>query len=246
MSSDKKGRAPAENNWVPYGNGYEMTQSRQIIANRLLELKKRKFPLVLVHRNYQSGQSLLVGFEKGLLLIDKPLDWPGTESKIRVIFRDRNNLWNHFYSTVASTGSDTLYLSPPASFFMLQRRAHYRVTVPPGSLVSFVHKNDLYTDLMVKDLSACGMLIASPQQLPLKQGTVLDEIMLTMPYEEEPCPATLLCQAGDVIRSTIDRQDRQFLLGIRFLTTDEEEDAIIRYVRQRELELLRKVADAAG
>lgn len=246
MSDDKKGLESADNSWVPYGNGYEMTQARQIIARCLLELKQRKFPLVLVHRNYQSGQSTLVGFEKGLLLIDKPLDWPGTESKIRVIYRDRNNLWNHFYGTVASTSSDTLYLSLPTRFFKLQRREHYRVDTPSDSLASFIHKNVLHADILVKDLSACGMLLASPQLLPFEEGAVLEEIMLTVPLEDEPFPATLLCREGEVVRLTTDRQNRQYLLGIKFQATKEEEEAIVRYVRQRELELLRKMADAGG
>ena len=246
MSSDKMDLEAAGNSWVPYGNGYEMTQSRQIIASRLLELKQRKLPVVLVHKNYQSGQYMLVGFEKSQILIDKPPDWPGTESKIRVIYRDRNNLWNHFFSTVVSTSSDTLYLSPPTHFFLLQRREHYRVDTPSGSLASFIHKNDLHADILVKDLSACGMLLVSPQQLPFQEGAVIEEIMLTVPVEEEPYPVTLLCQGGEVIRVTSDQRNRQFLLGIKFQTTDEEEEAILRYVRQREIELLRKVVDAGG
>ncbi|MEJ2690969.1 MAG: hypothetical protein P8130_13710, partial [Deltaproteobacteria bacterium] len=209
---------------------------------------QRKFPLVLVHRNYQSGKSLLVGFENDLLLIDKPLDWPGTESEIRVIYKARNSLWHHFYSTVAFTSSDTLYLSLPSCFFMLQRRTLYRVKTPPGSLASFLHKRNLYADIMVKDLSACGMLLASPlQQLPLEKGDVLEKIMLTMPLEDEPCPSTILCQGGKVARSAVDPQNRRrHLFGIKFRATDKEEEAISRYVRQRELELLRKVADGSG
>lgn len=246
MSFDNKVQRSPDHCWVPYGDGYEMTQSRQIIASRLKKLKQWQLPLVVVHRNYQSAHSRLLGFEKGLLLIDKPVDWPGTENKIRVIYRDRNRLWNHFYSTVKASSSDTLYLSPPTRFFILQRRAHYRVGTPAGSMASLMHKNDLHADLPVKDISASGMLLACPQPLPLEEGTVLEEIMLTLPLEDEPYPATLLCQGGAVVRSTADQQQRQFLLGIIFRTTEEEEEAILRYVRQRELELLRHVVDATG
>lgn len=247
MSHDIKGLEPAAGYWVPYGNGYEMTQSRQIIVDRLRELKKRRFPIVLVHRNYQSGHSLLVGFEQGMLLLDKPVDWPGTESKIRVIYRDRKKLWNHFHTTVVSTSSDTLYVSLPSRFFVLQRRDDYRVETPAGSLTSFRHKKNLLTNIIVRDLSASGMLLASPQPLPFTKGAVLEKIKLTIPLADAPSPATLHCKGGTVVRATMNqRHNHWFLFGIKFRCSTEEEDAIVRYVRQRELELLRKVGDTDG
>ena len=236
----------ADNFWVPYGNGYEMTQSQEIIAGRLLELKQRKSTLVLVHEQYQSGPSVLVGIEEGRLLIDKPRDWPGTENRVRVIFRDRNNIWNHFFSTVATTGSDTLYVTIPTRFFMLQRRESYRVDVPSGSLASFSHQKNHYAEILIKDLSAGGMQIASRRQIPLEQGAVLERIMLSLPLGSSPSPVSLPCRRGDVIRTSRDPQTKIFLYGVKFQATPREEEAIIRYVRQRELELLRKPADVTG
>ena len=228
--------------WVTHGSGYEMTRCRPIIAKRLKELKQRKIPIVLVHEKYQSGYTLLLAFKDKHLLIDKPLDWSGSYNSIRVIYRDPNGLWNHFYGKVVKSDSDTLYVTAPSTYYILQRREHYRVEPPSGSVAAFLLKKTLYSNITIKDISAGGMLLMTPREIPLEADDSLEEIMLTLPLEEGNYSATLLCGRGELIRVSHDPQKGIYMLAVKFDASDREIDAIIRYVRQRELDLLRKAA----
>ena len=243
-ASDNNSDNGALRGWVPHGSGYEMTRCRHIIVQRLRELKQRKIPIVLVHEKYQSGTTLLLGSREKLLLLDKPLDWPGTHDTIRAIHRGPDALWNHFYSKVVKTDSDTLYITVPSAYFMLQRRENYRIDLPSGSMAAFLHKNTLYSNIAIKDLSAGGMLLTTPQASPWETGDSLEEIILTLPLEGEGSYATLPCKGAGIVRTSRDTENHYFLYAVQFLASNRESEAIIRYVRQRELELLRKAAAA--
>lgn len=229
--------------WVPYGNGYEVTESEKLIGNRLLKMKQKRLPIVIVHEQYQSGNSILVDLSPTGLLLDKPRDWPGVQSNIRVIYRDPQGLWSHFHCQVTKTTHDTLYTTLPSRFFLLQRRQHYRVKVPAGSTVSFLCKSRLFNEFLLKDLSAGGALISHRQNIPLAPGAQLTDLLLTLASESAGKPPTIInCAAATVVRAFRNPQEKQFCYGLKFATGKQEEDQLIRYVRQRELELLRKAS----
>ncbi|MEW6429495.1 MAG: PilZ domain-containing protein [Thermodesulfobacteriota bacterium] len=229
--------------WVPYGNGYEVTESEKLIRNRLREVKQRRLPIAIVHEKYQSGNCILVEVSDTVLLLDKPRDWPGTQAKIRVIYRDPQGLWSHFYCQVTRTTDDTLHATMPTQFFLLQRREHYRVAVPAGSTVSFLCKTRLCTEFLLRDLSAGGALISHRQNIPLPPGAQITDLLLTLPSETAGEPTTTIsCAGATVVRAFPNPQEKQFCYGLKFAAGKQEEDQLIRYVRQRELELLRKAS----
>ena len=228
--------------FVPYGNGYEYTESPAIIRRKLAMVRDERLPIVVVHEKYQSGPCILVDFSESRLRIDKPRDWPDRSRSIRVIFRDKNNLWNHFYCKVVQTTKDTLVTTFPSQFFVLQRRQHYRVEAPSGSTVSFTYKDRLYDGFLVKNISAGGLLMCSRTPVEFPPQADIGELVITVPLADEPEPLTLFCRKAAIVRSESRPRAKLSCFGVEFQPTAKEEDALIRYVRQRELEILRRTA----
>ncbi len=228
--------------FVPYGNGYEYTESRPIITKKLAMVRDERLPIIVVHEGYQSGPCILIDFSDTRLQIDKPRDWPGRSQTIRVIFRDQRNLWNHFYCKVVSTSKDTLFTTFPTQFFILQRRQHYRVEAPTGSKVSFTYKDRVYDDFLVKDISAGGLLMCHRTPIEFPPQAEIGELMITLPMEDSADPITLFCRKARIVRSDPKPRAKLYCFGVEFQPNAKEEDALIRYVRQRELKILRKSA----
>lgn len=232
--------------WVTMEGGYETTQSPVIIRNTLKYLHKGRCLLNLLRKGYQSGGTILYSFNDTGLLIDKPKDWPGDMSKIRVVFRNEAKVWMHFQTTVRSIGKDSLKCDPPTALFMLQRRMHFRVELPQGSLLTCSYNNEECT-FAIKDISAGGLLISAKFNYGIPEaGNHLNQLRISIPCDEAASGAKdgmweIKFAEGDIVREFI--QEQPFMLfsyGIRFYPTSREEEQILRYVRQRELELLRK------
>ncbi len=232
----------AARGFVPYGNGYEYTESRQIIARKLAMVRDERLPVVVVHEKYQSGPCILVDFDESRLLIDKPRDWPGKNTTIRVIFRDKARLWNHFYCKVVQTAKDTLVTTFPSQFFLLQRRQHYRVEAPRNSTVAFTYKDRQVEGLEVKNISAGGLLMCSRTPLAFPPQADIHHLLISLPVKDEPEPQLLTCRKATIVRSEEIKHSKSVCFGVEFQPTPKEEDALIRYVRQRELEVLRTTA----
>ncbi len=232
----------AATGFAPYGNGYEYTESRQIIARKLAMVRDERLPIVIVHEKYQSGPCILVDFNDSRLLIDKPRDWPGKRKTIRVIFRDKARLWNHFYCKVMQATKDTLVTTFPAQFFLLQRRQHYRVEAPRGSTVSFGYKERQIDGLEVKNISAGGLLMCSRSPLEFPPQADIHDLLIALPVKDASEPLLLTCRKATIVRSEEIKHSKSVCFGVEFQPTAKEEDALIRYVRQRELEVLRTAA----
>jgi hypothetical protein len=58
-----------------------------------------------------------------------------------------------------------------------------------------------------------------------------------IPGEED---SSLKIQKAEIVRSTYNKRHKIFFHGVHFLTTSTEEEQIMKFIRKRELQLLRK------
>ncbi|MDH3359316.1 MAG: PilZ domain-containing protein [Desulfobulbaceae bacterium] len=226
--------------WHPEKSGYDVTTSPEMIAQTLATLKLKRMFLVLIHKRYQSTGTILVDYSKNYLQIDKPVDWPGTETVIRVVFKDAAKLWNHFTVKVLGVKDDLLHTSRPSKLYRLQRRAHFRVETPRDSTASFSYQGTTYSDLELIDISAGGMQACSKKQLPLSGDNItVNNITLYVPPTTDIAETNLEILKGEVVRIHRNEEQHSSCYGITFEYSQNEEELLLKYVRQRELEMLR-------
>lgn len=226
--------------WQPEESGYDVTNSPEIISQTLTMLQQKRMFLILLHKGYQSGGTILIDHNGQQLQIDKPMDWPGSEKTIRVAFKDAAKLWNHFTVKVLGVKDDILLTSRPTKLYRLQRRAHFRVSAPDNSTASFSHKNDRFYDLQLIDISAGGMQACSKKRLPITgKGDQATNIILYLPPTPDIAETTLEILEGQVVRVLRSEELRAYSYGVIFKCSQFEEELLLKYVRQRELEILR-------
>ena len=245
MVTDKKINGPIKAGWVPMEGGYEATQNPEIIAATIKWLKESRTIISLLSKGYQSGGTILYNYTANHIFIDKPKDWPDKKMRLRVVFRNEAKIWMHFVTTIQAQSKDGLLCAPPVELFMLQRRSHYRVILPQGSVATFAHDKQ-QIQIPCKDLSAGGMLLVSRDGTDMIDVTHISDISLTIPTDDIVPDVvdgilTLKIKEADIIRETIQQSPVMlFCYGARFYCPSNEEEKILRYVRQRELEILRK------
>jgi hypothetical protein len=232
--------------WVTMEGGYEVTQSPGIVRKNLEYLKKSRIIINLICRGYQSGSTLLFDFNEQGIFIDKPKDWTPDNNKFRVVYRNEAMVWMHFVTMVQDVGPDALKCALPRELYMLQRRSHYRVLLPRDSKVSFIY-NDESCAFDVKDLSVGGILMYSKFDNEIPQhGNYLKNLSLSVPCQEkipgvENGFLTIKVDEAEVVREFVREQHPMlFCFGVRFYLIGPDEEKVLRYVRQRELEVLRK------
>ncbi|MDA8164899.1 MAG: PilZ domain-containing protein [Desulfobacteraceae bacterium] len=221
-----------------------MTESPQIIEATLSWLKAKNVFLTLLHQGYQSGSTVLVAYDSRQIEIDKPADWPHTETRIRILFKDGGKLWNYFPVEVSGASADSLFIGTPTALYRLQRRSHFRVETPQGSKASFVHKGTPFTAISIQDISAGGMQLRSRSRLPLASDDIIAAIAISIPggtsliNPKERGDLTIPVHQGRIAR--VGETENGHCYGVDFKYGQSEEELLLRYVRQRELELLRK------
>jgi len=226
--------------WQPEESGYDVTNSAEIIAQTLTMLKNKRLFLILIHKGYQSGSTILVDHDARHLQIDKPVDWPDTETVIRVVFKDAAKLWNHFTVKVLGVKDDLLYTSRPTKLSRLQRRSHFRVETPRDSTVSFTYHDSTFAGLELLDISAGGMQACTKSRLPVTgDGDAIQNIAIYLPPTANIPETNLSILKGTVVRALRNEQQHSHCYGITFEYSQNEEELLLRYVRQRELEVLR-------
>ncbi|MDH5299157.1 MAG: PilZ domain-containing protein [Desulfobulbaceae bacterium] len=226
--------------WHSDDSGYDIAESPEIINKMLATLQQKRMFLVLVHKGYQSGSTILVDHSDRHLMIDKPVDWPGTETIVRVVFKDSAKLWNHFTVKVLGVKNDLIYTTLPGKLSRLQRRAHFRVEAPRASRTAFIYDGNPLTEVEVMDISAGGMQVCSRERLPLTgDKDSISKITISLPGTADSKETTLEIRKGEVVRALRDEDKKIYCYGITFDHSQNEEELLLRYVRQRELELLR-------
>jgi len=243
----KKGSTAAATGWIQDEVGYQRTSCRTIISNLLKSLmKKRRFLCLRQRDGYQSGNTVLVEVAGDRLAIDKPVDWPGNSAPVTLVFRDDHMLINHCTVKVAAVTADTIYTNFPATVYQLQRRSHYRVDVPRASRASMTVRGESVPGFYLHDISANGILVSRRQEELLAAGEEVSNITLTIPPDDPPRgnPAAqdtvIFVSKGEVTRTFASSKTRLCYAGIKLFVDSREEEALLRYVRRRELELLRR------
>lgn len=234
-----------ETGWVSTENGYEVTRSKDIINYTISRLKQERVMLTLLQKNYQSGNTMLIDYDAEQILIDKPVDWPRGITQIRAVFRDNAKLWHHFTLVVTSVDKDTLYAKWPTELFLLQRRCHYRIEVPRGGQVAFTYEGQKMRGFFLEDVSAGGMLIFTnlKRNIILFKNKILTDISLALLVHEgdsQDRAYKLLIKEGEVMRGFRNEEACLIYFGIKFTPNHAEEEALLKYVRQRELAIIRK------
>ncbi len=230
--------------WVEAENGYEHTTSQELIRQTMVALINKYRYLVLLHKGYQSGHTVLVEIDDRGLLIDRPPDWPGSHKKVKVLFRDNAKVWNYFTAKIITESKDTLKAGFPTELFRMQRRVHFRVLVSNECTASFVKNDARFSNLKVVDLSVGGMMVCLPGTEnceSLNDEDVVSDIAISHPNQAGDVsePIVLQISQGVVVRSLIS-ENGQECKGVKFILRGVEEEKLMRFVRQRELDDIRK------
>jgi hypothetical protein len=227
--------------WVQDEVGYQRTSSRTIINNLLKSLmKKRRFLCLRRKDGYQSGNTVLVEVAENRLAIDKPVDWPGGGAPVTLIFRDDHMLINHCTVKVTAVTTDTVYTAFPGTVYQLQRRSHYRVGVPRASRASMTVRGEYLPGFFLHDISASGILVSRRDEQLLAEGDELSDISLDIAAEDGRGATVIAISQGEVTRTFTRSRTGLYYAGIKLLADCHEEETLLRYVRKRELELLRR------
>lgn len=232
--------------WTTEENGYEKTDSHEIIKRVVSVVMKKRRVVVLLAKGYQSGMTVFVSIDPETLTIDKPMDWPGLKS-VRVAFKDESKVWNHFTVPIIKEGKDTVKTKFPTELFRLQRRAHFRIEVPASSRVSFMRKNGPVADVVLGNISTGGLMMCfaeedKPENIK-EQEAITDIVIDLRPLVEDAGQKEvelLHISKGVCVRSFAEKEGRKFCLGVRFEPRPNEEMKLMQCIRQLELEELRK------
>lgn len=227
--------------WVDLDDGNQATTSPEIIRQALLALRNERIFCVIRTRAYESGKLPLVGATAETLQFDRPPDWPRqtTLGPIRVLFKDKTQLWNQFSVNLLGVSDDTLTTTWPSKYVRIQRRSNYRVDTPRGSKAMFRHRGELEANFQVANVSANGVLLCCDHWGGgVDIGDPVSNISMSFPGEEGSV-VQMMIKAGRVMR-VCRNERRQHCFGINLDLTPQEEKELLRYVRQREREMLRR------
>jgi len=244
MKREKPIKEASRRGWTVDESEYERSRSPAIIKQALEMLKREGILVYLAYSGYQSGGTVLLDCNLQRLTIGKPPDWPGKSNSVRIDYKDRKRLWNHFHVTLIQVSADTLEATIPKEIFRLQRRRHFRIDAPPGSLATFLHRGRKYEGFFVHNVSAGGMLAGTKSKPVFVAGDAITNLSLLLvspsnaEARQELLPLALT--RGAIVHSHRDVEQGVSFFGIRFENKAKEEDKLIRYVRQLEIELLRQ------
>ncbi len=241
MIAFKSSEEKTSGEWITLENGTQSTESHELILIFLDRLREKRELVSLVHKGYQSPKTVIVNYDDRMLEIDKPIDWPGTQEAIHILFKDETQVWNKVRVQVVRTTESSIFTEFPSTLYRLQRRANYRVGVPNGSTVMFMHKNEMRQGFQVLDVSANGIFVCTDRFAPLEPGDILLDLAVFFPGAGTGLSAGtyMNISKGRVMRAT--RGDnKKYCYGIFFDLTKGEEEGLLQYVRSRERDLLRK------
>lgn len=227
--------------WVDFGDGVHATRSPEIIQQTLLMIRKQHIFCTVVAKGYESGKIALVEFGSGRMVLDRPVDWPPRMAlqPLRILFKDKAQLWNQLAVKLLEVGADSLVTSMPLKYVRLQRRNNYRVGVPSGSRVVFQQKDEIRDTFYVENVSANGCLVYTDdcgETLPV--GALLSDITMSFPTDDD-VGAKVQIKEGRVVRTCLNDR-RESCFGIQFMIKPREERDLLHYVRLREREMLRR------
>ena len=231
--------------WRAIKGGFEMTGSADMINQAVIRLIKERTLLTLADSTYISSLTVLKDFDGTSLVVDRVDNWPDNKKNIRIIFKDHEKLWSHFDVEVKKITDEDIITSFPAYLYRLQRRDYYRLLAPKGSKVTFTFEEKKYEGFFTLDISAGGMLISTTKRPPLNIDDTLENVRIFFPAIENGDELhqdehVFHVPRGKVIYILKDGDMRFHKIGVAFIINDLLRDEIMMFIRQRELELLRK------
>jgi len=222
--------------------GIDVITTPVTIRHLLQRLQKGGDFISLFFRSYESVPTIIVDCVAERLLIATPPDWPAAARpgvQVKAVFHDDKRLWNHFKTKLLAVGDDTLVLEFPSAINRMQRRNHFRVLAPAGSRTNFYHGDLLHQDIMIRDISAGGMLVSVERKLPLEIGVEVSKINLMLAsFENKKLLGRLLIGRGRIVRISFTDRGR-YCYSFAFSATGVEKSELLIYVRRLELEYLR-------
>ncbi|MGV1100960.1 flagellar brake protein [Thiovibrio sp. JS02] len=227
--------------WVTLENGAQATESRKLIRMALDRLRGKRELVTLAHKGYQSPRTVIIGYDEEEMEIDRPLDWPGSHPVIHLLFKDESQVWNQIRVRVLRAEGNSIFTEFPSRLIRLQRRSNYRVGVPNGSTATFMYNNERFQGFQVVDISANGVLVCVDGDQPLEIGGKVFDLALFFPGAGTGLTAGtyINIRKAKVMRTARD-DNKKYCYGIFFELSQNEEELLLQYVRQRERELLRK------
>jgi len=237
----KDGKEKTAAHWTILENGAQATETPELIRMSLDRLRKNREMVTLAHRGYESAKTIIVSYDDEKLEIDKPVDWPGSQGKILILFKDEKLIWNHVQVRILQTTAASIFTGFPTRLVRIQRRDNYRVDAPHGSTAMFVHKDIPHKGLEVVNISVTGVLIRGDRNLPIAKDDGLFDLTLFFPGVESGLidGASIVIRQAKVVRTCRD-DNKKYCYGVFFHFAAGEEKVLLQYVRQRERELLRR------
>lgn len=230
--------------WVTLDSGYKTTHSEEIIKQFVVNLKKHQIMIVLLAKGYRSDNTVLLSFNDRFLVFNKPPNWPGTHSQVKVVYKGIANLLNCFPVKVVSTDDDTIKTLCPTEIFQLQRRNQFRVIVPLDTWANLKHSGRTFENLQVRDISAGGMMIETKHRQRLPTNAIVKNISVTLTADKSESQNGMdkvTIREGKVIRSFFDKRLLNcHCYAIQFFPKPVEKEILMKFVRSRELRLLKK------
>jgi len=229
-------RAP----WEIESDQYHRIDSAELIEKSLDVIKNDAVLLVLAApdgRRY--GNTILVGFDRQALHIDKPNNFDeSVVDSFLIYFKDILGVWSYFQVRTVSECESTLCSTYPEALYRLQRRQYYRVKVPQGTRTIFREEDQLRDGGVVKDLSAGGMLICTGKtEEQFRPNTVINDITITLPFVAVPLEAgdnvqvvLPVIKQGRIVRTFMDGENNQICHGVAFDTDGESKKELTSYI----------------
>ena len=124
----------------------------------------------------------------------------------------------------------------PKQIFNIHRRKHERVTTPNNSVgvFSFLHKQRIYNGT-VADISLEGARLLVDIPGPVAKDTTLCHVTLTICYRISKAQIVLLIPEVKIAWSKFE-QEITNTIGIQFLLSEKDQDALSNYIELRTIE----------
>jgi hypothetical protein len=222
--------------WQPSAAGSEKIDAVSIIRTFLGYLQQEGIILSLSYKNHDLGHTVLEEHHHNHLQFTSPRPLPAKPLEIRLFFKYKDKLLHFFDTRLISVAGLQLKTTIPVEIFRIQRRSHYRVDVPLGSSVSFSNAEQNFA-VAVRNVSASGMLLCTKTCHHFQEGAVLSDISFDLLLLGCRNPFHLQIREGQIVRSTPENGRRCYGASLRL--SQQEENTLWSYIRQRELEILK-------
>ncbi len=245
--SKKQATNPAAlKGWVTAGDQYEFTSNREVIEEEVQRLVSKRIWVEIRMKGYRSAPTLVVSLKKNRMEIDRPRDWPPSKD-ITIIYRHVKGPWHFLQAEVDSVSKNAIWTHLPYVFIILERREHFRISVPSDSEVRifFDHggaKKEVVGEVLDVSLGGLAALISHKKNVTLPGiRSVVGPIELNLKLDNNTSWEPIILSKAEVVRITQPMRGakNKKKYALKFICPVKESDQLWPYIRKRELLLLR-------